>query len=149
MRIIRTLLMVIGAVTTLAVVATVAGLVFFSMRTPPVPEKTVLTLDLDRDVAEYGSGGFGSWIALGKSPPTLWETVAAIERLFNDHLLLLTSRFLVAQLGPLLLSYMIWKTLADFKNTMAATGLFYIALLGVFVGELLSSQILALTLVGG
>lgn len=77
------------------------------------------------------------------------NTVAAIERLFNDHLLLLTSRFLVAQLGPLLLSYMIWKTLADFKNTMAATGLFYIALLGVFVGELLSSQILALTLVGG
>ncbi len=72
-------------------------------------------------------------------------TVATIERLFTHHHLLLVSRFLVAQLGPLLLSYMIWKTLADFKNTMAATGLFYIALLGVFVGELLSSQILALT----
>ncbi len=73
-------------------------------------------------------------------------TAAALERLFSDHLVLLASRFLVAQLGPLLLSYMIWKTLSDFKNTMAATGLFYIALLGVFVGELLSSQILALTL---
>ena len=77
------------------------------------------------------------------------DTVSTIERLFNDHLLLLVSRFLVAQLGPLLLSYMIWKTLVDFKNTMAATGLFYIALLGVFVGELLSSQILALTLLPG
>lgn len=76
-------------------------------------------------------------------------TVAAIERLFGHHLVLLLSRFLVAQLGPLLLSYMIWKTLTDFKNTMAATGLFYIALLGVFVGELLSSQILALTLLPG
>ena len=77
------------------------------------------------------------------------ETVAAIERVFGHHLLLLLSRFFVAQLGPLLLSYMIWKTLADFKNTMAATGLFYIALLGVFVGELLSSQILALALPPG
>ena len=74
------------------------------------------------------------------------DTVAAIERLFGHHTLLLGSRFLVAQLGPLILSYMIWKTLAEFGNTMAATGLFYIALLGVFVGALLSSQILALTL---
>ncbi len=73
-------------------------------------------------------------------------TAATLERLFSDHLVLLACRFLVAQLGPLVLSYMIWKTLSDFKNTMAATGLFYIALLGVFVGELLSSQILALTL---
>lgn len=74
------------------------------------------------------------------------ETAATIERLFDHHRTLLASRFLVAQVGPLVLSYMIWKTLADFKNTMAATGLFYIALLGVFVGALLSSQILALTL---
>ncbi len=74
------------------------------------------------------------------------DTVAALERLFDQHTLLLGSRFLVAQLGPLVLSYMIWKTLTEFKNTMAATGLFYIALLGVFVGALLSSQILALTL---
>ena len=84
MRIIRTLLMIIGAVTTLAVAAAVAGLVFFSMRTPSVPEKTVLTLDLDRAVPEYGSGGFAPWIALGKSPPTLWETVAALERAAGD-----------------------------------------------------------------
>jgi len=84
MRIIRKLLMVIGAVTTLAVAAAVAGWVFFSMRTPPVPEKTVLTLDLHRDLPEYGSGGFEPWIGLGKSPPTLWETVAAIERAAGD-----------------------------------------------------------------
>ena len=84
MRIIRTLLMVIGAVTTLAVAAAVAGLVFFSTRTPPVPEKTVLTLDLDRNIPEYASGGFGPWITLGKGPPALWETVAAIERAAGD-----------------------------------------------------------------
>lgn len=72
------------------------------------------------------------------------HTAATLRSLFDDHLALLSSRFLVAQAAPLALSWMIWKTLADFRNTMAATGLFYIALLGVFVGELLSSQILAL-----
>lgn len=72
------------------------------------------------------------------------HTAATVRSLFDDHLALLSSRFLVAQAAPLALSWMIWKTLADFRNTMAATGLFYIALLGVFVGELLSSQILAL-----
>ena len=73
------------------------------------------------------------------------DTAAALERLFSHHGVLLSSRLIVAQLGPLVLSYMIWKTLSDFKNTMAATGLFYIALLGVFVGGLLSSHILALS----
>lgn len=72
------------------------------------------------------------------------HTAATLRSLFDDHLALLSSRFLVAQAAPLALSWMIWKTLADFRNTMAATGLFYIALLGVFVGELLSSQILVL-----
>ena len=74
------------------------------------------------------------------------ETVAALERILNDHVFLISARFLVAQAGPLVLSYMIWRTLKDFRNTMAATGLFYIALLGVFTGELLSRQIYALTL---
>lgn len=73
------------------------------------------------------------------------DTAAVLERLFSHHGVLLSSRLIVAQLGPLVLSYMIWKTLSDFKNTMAATGLFYIALLGVFVGGLLSSHILALS----
>jgi hypothetical protein len=50
----------------------------------------------------------------------------------------------IGYLGPLVLSWMIWRTLL-IPHTMAATGLFYIALLGVFVGEILSRQILALT----
>jgi hypothetical protein len=39
---------------------------------------------------------------------------------------------------------MIWRTL-KIPHTMAATGLFYIALLGVFVGEILGRQILTLS----
>ncbi len=85
MRIIRIILMAIGAATTLAVVVVVASVIFFSMRTPPVPAKTVLTLDLDRDVAEYGSGALTPWDGLGTRRPSLWETVAAVERAAEDE----------------------------------------------------------------
>ena len=71
-------------------------------------------------------------------------TQLGIGRLWNEHRTLLLARFLIAHVGPLVLSFMIWRTL-KIPHTMAATGLFYIALLGVFVGEILSRQILALT----
>jgi hypothetical protein len=72
------------------------------------------------------------------------NSVAAGERLWQQHSSLLTTRVLVGELAPLVLSWMIWRTLL-IPHTMAATGLFYIALLGVFVGEILGRQILALT----
>lgn len=71
-------------------------------------------------------------------------TVLSLQLLWEKHLSLLLARVLVAQMGPLVLSYMIWRTL-KIPHTMAATGLFYIALLGVFVGEILGREILALT----
>lgn len=72
------------------------------------------------------------------------KTVLSLQNLWENHLILLLSRLLVAQVGALILSFMIWRTL-KIPHTMAATGLFYIALLGVFVGEILGRQILALT----
>lgn len=71
-------------------------------------------------------------------------SVTALEQLWQRHSTLLISRAIVGQGAPLILSWMIWKTLL-IPHTMAATGLFYIALLGVFVGEILGRQILALT----
>lgn len=71
-------------------------------------------------------------------------SVMELERLWTDHAILLITRIVIGYLGPLVLSWMIWRTLL-IPHTMAATGLFYIALLGVFVGEILSRQILALT----
>jgi hypothetical protein len=70
--------------------------------------------------------------------------VTGLERLWQRHETLVVTRVIVGQLAPLVLSWMIWRTLA-IPHTMAATGLFYIALLGVFVGEILGRQILALT----
>ncbi len=72
------------------------------------------------------------------------KTVLGLKSLWEKHWLLLSARLMVAPFCPLMLSGMIWKTL-KIPQTMAATGLFYIALLGVFVGEILGRQILALT----
>lgn len=72
------------------------------------------------------------------------KTVLSLKQLWEQHHFLLLARLLAAQVGPLILSIMIWRTL-KIPHTMAATGLFYIALLGVFVGEILGRQILALT----
>ena len=83
------------------------------------------------------------------APPALYylgtlQSVAALEQLWQQHSTLLITRVIIGQGAPLILSWMIWRTLL-IPHTMAATGLFYIALLGVFVGEILGRQILALT----
>jgi hypothetical protein len=67
-----------------------------------------------------------------------------LKLLWTTHPTLFVIRIAAGQLAPLILSWMIWKTLL-IPHTMAATGLFYIALLGVFVGEILGRQILTLT----
>lgn len=72
------------------------------------------------------------------------KSILSLKRLWEEQFFFLLARLLVAQVGPLILSSMIWRTL-KIPHTMAATGLFYIALLGVFVGEILGRQILALT----
>jgi hypothetical protein len=72
------------------------------------------------------------------------QSLAGMERLWRLHSTLLLTRVIVGQIAPLFLAWMIWRTLL-IPHTMAATGLFYIALLGVFVGEILGRQILALT----
>ena len=69
---------------------------------------------------------------------------AGFTRLWGNHSTLLILRIVIGQIAPLILSGTIWRTLL-IPHTMAATGLFYIALLGVFVGEILGRQILALT----
>src|SRR3989304_674243 len=69
---------------------------------------------------------------------------SGFTRLWTHHSTLLILRIAIGQIAPLILSWMIWRTLL-IPHTMAATGLFYMALLGVFVGEMLGRQILALT----
>jgi hypothetical protein len=80
------------------------------------------------------------WIYLAGAP----STMESLKMLWAKNSTLLVTRIVVGQAAPLVLSWMIWRTLL-IPHTMAATGLFYIALLGVFVGEILGRQILTLS----
>ena len=75
------------------------------------------------------------WLA--GAPATLQQ----MQLLFDDHLTLLAARVAVAPIAAAGLAWMIWRTLLV-PQTMAATGLFYIATLSVIVGELLGRFIL-------
>jgi hypothetical protein len=64
-----------------------------------------------------------------------------LAQLFEAHGSLLTVRLLLSPVAAGGLAWMIWKTL-QIPQTMAATGLFYIAILTVLVGEFMSRYIL-------
>ena len=66
---------------------------------------------------------------------------AAVATLWREHGTLLALRVVLGPLAALGLGWMIHRTL-QIPQTMAATGLFYIAILAVMVGELLGRLIL-------
>lgn len=68
-------------------------------------------------------------------------SAAGLTQLFQGHTSLLTVRLLLSPVTAAALAWMIWKTL-QIPQTMAATGLFYIAILSVLVGEFMSRFIL-------
>ena len=69
------------------------------------------------------------------------STRSGLNHLWTDHRALLGLRLVLGPLASLLLAYMIWRTL-QIPQTMAATGLFYIATLAAVVGEFLGRFIL-------
>ena len=75
-------------------------------------------------------------MALGSGPGP-----AAVATLWREHALLLALRIVLGPLTALGLGYLIHRTL-EIPQTMAATGLFYIAILAVMVGELLGRLLL-------
>ncbi len=66
---------------------------------------------------------------------------AGLMQLFQDHSAVFFTRLLLSPVAAAGLAWMIWKTL-QIPQTMAATGLFYIAILSVLVGEFMSRFIL-------
>jgi hypothetical protein len=71
------------------------------------------------------------------------EGLSALLSLERDALFFL-FRITWGIVGPLALSWFIWKT-ADMKSNQAATGLLYVALVFVLIGELLSSYLTVAT----
>jgi hypothetical protein len=68
-------------------------------------------------------------------------TSAAIHSLWSDHRALLWTRLGLGPIPALAIAWMIWRTLA-IPQTMAATGLFYVAVLTTVVGEMLGRFLL-------
>ena len=71
------------------------------------------------------------------------DGLASLLSLERDALFFL-FRIMWGIVGPLALSWFIWKT-ADMKSHQAATGLLYVALVFVLIGELLSSYLTVAT----
>ena len=65
----------------------------------------------------------------------------AIAELFDYHLTLFFIRVVLGPIASIVLAWMCWQTL-KIPQTMAATGLLYIALMSVVVGEMLGRFIL-------
>jgi protein NrfD len=77
----------------------------------------------------------GMAIAVNPRP----EGLEALLSLDRDALFFL-FRVVWGVVGPLALSYFVWRT-AEMKSNQAATGLLYVALVFVLIGELLSSYL--------
>ena len=69
------------------------------------------------------------------------SAVAAVCELLASHLGLLAVRLLLGPVATMVLVWMCWQTL-KIPQTMAATGLLYIAVMSVLVGEMLGRFIL-------
>jgi hypothetical protein len=105
---------------------------------PLEPFKRVFKFYAGALIAHLGvlSVGTGLLLLVGREP-----TLAGLNRLWHDHQALLWLRMGLGPLASLPLAYMIWRTL-QIPQTMAATGLFYIAILAAVVGEFLGRFIL-------
>jgi hypothetical protein len=68
-------------------------------------------------------------------------SAAAVHELFASHLGLLAVRLILGPIATIVLVWMCWQTL-KIPQTMAATGLLYIAVMSVLVGEMLGRFIL-------
>jgi hypothetical protein len=80
-------------------------------------------------------------LALGSA-----NSAAAVHELFASHLGLLAVRLILGPIATMVLVWMCWQTL-KIPQTMAATGLLYIAIMSVLVGEMLGRFILFRTAV--
>src|SRR5262245_32361090 len=83
------------------------------------------------------------YLALAVASHPASEGLHSLVSLERDALFFL-FRVLWGIVGPLALSYFIWRT-AEMKSNQAATGLLYVALVFVLIGELLSSYLTVAT----
>ena len=84
MRIVRSFLMVVGAAAVLAAAGAAAAVWFLSTRDLPVPERTVLVLELHGQIVEYTPPDFTRLLRRRTSGARLWRVVETLHRAKAD-----------------------------------------------------------------
>ena len=84
MRIVRSFLMVVGAAAVLAAAGAAAAVWFLSTRDLPVPERTVLVLELHGQIVEYAPPDFTRLLRRRTSGARLWRVVETLHRAKAD-----------------------------------------------------------------
>lgn len=74
----------------------------------------------------------------------LWFRTSTNATLDTETLLLVSTRWLVGFVGPLVLGWMAWET-AKIRSTQSATGILYVVVVLCFLGELTSLLLLEKT----
>lgn len=74
----------------------------------------------------------------------LWLRTSTTSGLDTETLLLVSTRWLVGFVGPLVLGWMAWET-AKIRSTQSATGILYVVVVLCFLGELTSLLLLEKT----
>lgn len=105
---------------------------------PLWPFQTMLGFYIGCLVAQVAVFSIGGFLLLLAGNTTTW---GAYHQLWDHHLLFFAARMAVSPIFSAVLAAMIWRTL-QIPQTMAATGLFYIAILSVLVGELMGRYLL-------
>lgn len=113
MRIVRSFLMVVGAAAVLAAAGAVAAVWFFSARTLPVPERTVLALDLHGNVVEYAPPDFTRLLRRRTPRTRLWRVVETLHRAkADDRVLGLMARIDAPGMG--------WAQVQELRDAVLA-----------------------------
>jgi hypothetical protein len=73
-----------------------------------------------------------------------WTAASAPVNLETEMMLWLAVRWLVGLVGPLVLTWLAWET-ARIRSTQSATGILYVVVILVFLGELTSQLLVAKT----
>lgn len=84
MRIVRSFLMVVGAAAVLAAAGAAAAIWFLATRDLPVPERTVLVLELHGQIVEYAPPDFTRLLRRRTSGARLWRVVETLHRAKAD-----------------------------------------------------------------
>jgi len=85
MRFVRGFFIIIGAVATFAILGGIVVALVFSVRTPEIPDKTLLRLDLDGGLVEYIPEDPLALFGFGRRGLPLRDVITAIERAAGDN----------------------------------------------------------------